>query len=98
MPIDPYESHMTPSTPSLAAPVRRGYFHSSRAPRYSILFALPLLMVYEGLAALLSTPAGGLRNGADALFRSVFTAVAGGRGPALFMAAVIFLGVGLVAR
>ena len=55
-------------------------------------------MAYEGLAALLSAPAGGLRNGADALFRTAFTAVAGARGPALFMAAVILLGVGLVAQ
>jgi Type II CAAX prenyl endopeptidase Rce1-like len=82
---------------SLAAP-QRGYFQSTRAPRYSILFALPLLVVYEGLAALLSAPAGGLRNGADALFRSVFTAVAGARGPAVFMAAIILIGVGLVSR
>jgi hypothetical protein len=86
---------MTPST--LAAP-QRGYLQSTRAPRYSILFALPLLVGYEGLAALLSAPAGGLRNGADALFRGAFTAVAGARGPAVFMAAVILLGVGLVAR
>ena len=37
-------------------------------------------------------------NGADALFRSAFTAVAGARGPALFMVAVILLGVALVSR
>src|SRR5262245_36854705 len=29
------------------------YFATSRTPRYSMLFALPLLIVYEGLAALL---------------------------------------------
>jgi len=85
------------TTPIPAAPARAGYFHSSRAPRYSILFALPLLVAYEGLAALLSSPGGGLRNGADALFRSAFTAVAGARGPALFMAAIILLGMVLVA-
>ena len=77
---------------------RRGYFASARAPRYSILFALPLLVGYEGLAALLSTPRGGLRNGADALFRGAFTAVAGDRGPAIFMAAIILIGVYLVSR
>jgi hypothetical protein len=87
---------MTSST--LAAPAQRGYIQSTRAPRYSILFALPLLVGYEGLAALLSAPAGGLRNGADALLRGAFSAVAGARGPAFFMAAVILLGVGLVAR
>jgi hypothetical protein len=85
------------TAPALAAP-RRGYFHSVRAPRYSILFALPLLVAYEGLAALLSNPAGGLRNGADALFRMTFSAVAGVHGHAIFMAAVILLGVWFVAR
>jgi hypothetical protein len=76
----------------------RGYFASTRAPRYSILFALPLLIAYEGLAAVLSNPAGGLRNGADALFRGAFTAIAGSGGPAIFMTAVVLLGVGLIAR
>jgi hypothetical protein len=35
-----------------------GYFASTRAPRYSVLLALPLLLLYEGLAALLETPQG----------------------------------------
>src|SRR5258708_1048451 len=90
-----YDAHMTPA--ALASP-QGGYFQSTRAPRYSIVFALPLLIAYEGLAAVVSGPGGGLRNGADALFRSAFTVLAGGRGPAVFMAAVILLGVGLVAR
>lgn len=85
------------TAPALAAP-KRGYFHSSRAPRYSILFALPLLVAYEGLASLLSSRQGGLRNGADALLRTMFSAVAGVYGPAIFMSAVILLGVWLVAR
>ncbi|MEO5569011.1 MAG: CPBP family glutamic-type intramembrane protease [Gemmatimonadaceae bacterium] len=75
-----------------------GYFASSRAPRYSILFALPLLILYEGLAALLETPEGGMRNGADALFRGAFSAAAGVHGPVIFMTAIVLLGVGLVAR
>jgi hypothetical protein len=78
--------------------MERGYFASTRAPRYSILFALPLLIAYETLAALLSTPTGGVRNGADALFRGAFSAVAGSRGPAIFMTAVVLIGVGLIAR
>ena len=78
---------------------RSTYFNASRAPRYSVLFALPLLIGYEALAALLAQPGRGeLRNGADALFRAAFTAVAGPRGNAIFMAAVILLGVGLVIR
>jgi hypothetical protein len=77
----------------------RAYFKDSRAHRYSILFALPLLLGYEALAAMLAKPGQGeLRNGADALFRAAFTAVAGDRGPIIFMAAVSLLGVGLVVR
>jgi hypothetical protein len=77
----------------------RSYFTDSRAHRYSILFALPLLLGYEALAASLARPgAGELRNGADALFRAAFTAVAGEHGPLIFMAAVTLLGVGLIAR
>jgi hypothetical protein len=77
----------------------RGYFNAARSPRYSILFALPLLIAYEGLAALLSSPSGGgMRNGADALLRGAFSAVAGVHGPAIFMGAIILLGVWLVAR
>jgi hypothetical protein len=81
------------------APAKRTYFNVSRAPRYSVLFALPLLLGYEALAALLAEPGKGeLRNGADAILRAAFTAVAGPRGNAIFMAAVILLGVGLVIR
>ncbi|HEY9225625.1 MAG TPA: CPBP family intramembrane glutamic endopeptidase [Gemmatimonadaceae bacterium] len=75
------------------------YFGMSRAPRYSILFALPLLVAYEALAAMLARPGQGeLRNGADAMLRSAFTAVAGPRGSTYFMAAVILLGIVLVIR
>ena len=78
---------------------KNSYFALSRAHRYSILFALPLLLGYEALAALLAQPGKGeLRNGADALLRAAFTAVAGPRGNAIFMAAIILLGVGLVVR
>src|SRR5215210_6640714 len=85
---------------SRPVPARRtSYFALSRSPRYSILFALPLLLGYETLAALLAQPGRGqLRNGADAILRAAFTAIAGARGPLLFMAAVILLGVGLVVR
>ncbi len=76
-----------------------GYFAISRAPRYSVLFALPLLLGYEGLAALLAQPGRGeLRNGADVLLREAFIFVAGPRGGLIFIAAVILLGVGLVVR
>jgi hypothetical protein len=60
---------------------------------------MPLLFAYEALAALLAAPGKGeLRNGADALLRAAFTAVAGPRGNAIFMAAIILLAVGLIIR
>jgi hypothetical protein len=77
---------------------RTSYFALSRSPRYSVLFALPLLVAYELLAAVLGQPGRELRNGADAMLRAAFTAVAGQRGPAIFMAAVILLGLFLVVR
>src|ERR1043165_4935835 len=75
-----------------------GYFASTRAPRYSIVFALPLLVLYEGLASLLGGPRGEIRNAADAIFRGAFAAVAGYRGPAIFMGLVVLTGIALIAR
>src|SRR3954468_1006397 len=91
---------MSPTIPGAGALTRRNsYFATSRSHRYSILFALPLLIGYEALAALLSQPGKGeLRNGADALLRGAFTMVAGVHGSAIFMAAIILIGVGLVVR
>jgi hypothetical protein len=78
---------------------RTSYFAMSRSPRYSVLFALPLLLAYEGLAALLYRPGKGeLRNGADVILRSAFSAVAGRHGPTIFMAAISLLGVWLIVR
>jgi len=75
------------------------YFSLSRAPRYSVLFALPLLILYEGLAALLAGDDGViLRNGADVLLRSLFTSIAGRNGSVIFIALVILLGVWFIAR
>jgi len=88
----------TPTRSSSAA-TRTSYFTASRAHRYSVLFALPLLLGYEALAAMLAAPGKAeLRNGADAMLRAAFTAVAGPYGTLIFMAAIILLGVGLVAR
>lgn len=65
---------------------RTRYWDASRSHRYSLLFALPLLLLYEGLASLLPREAmGGIRNGADVLLTRLFIAVAGGYGPLLFM-------------
>lgn len=84
----------------VSTPARRAsYFALSRSHRYSILFALPLLIGYEALAAALAQPGKAeLRNGADAMLRSAFIAVAGSNGSAVFMAVIILVGLGLVIR
>jgi hypothetical protein len=69
------------------------YWAATRAPRYSLLFALPLLVVYEVLARLLSGEQG-IRNGADVLLKSLFILLGGRHGLTLF--AVIVVGTGLV--
>ena len=49
-------------------PMVKDYLAASRAPRYSVLFALPLLLLYE-IAAYLNTGSAyeGVRNGADVM-------------------------------
>ena len=82
-----------------AVPAPRGYWHASRQPRYSVLFALPLLVLYEALAVALATdPAGALRNGADVLLQRGFSALLGRHGPLLLGVVIIGTGVVLVAR
>ena len=79
---------------------RGSYFDVSRSPRYSVIFALPLLLAYEALAAALAGPrrASQIRNGADVLLKEAFIAVAGRNGPLIFIAAVIGIGIWFVAR
>lgn len=77
----------------------QAYWRASRAPRYSLLFALPLLLAYEALAA--SLPAatrGGLRNGADVLLQQLFVLLAGRDGPLIFWGIVIVGGLAFVVR
>lgn len=71
------------------------YFRATRTPRYSLLFALPLLVLYEVLAFALSHSAiTGIRNGADVLLKSLFVGFGGRTGLVLFGA--LLLGVGAV--
>jgi len=85
--------------PLLSVPALRSYWITSRAPRYSLTFALPLLITYEALAAFLSRFAGEqMRNGADVMLRSLFIAVAGRRGPVIFVTIVIAVSIFLIAR
>jgi hypothetical protein len=62
----------------------REYFADSRAPRYSLLFAVPLLLGYEILAWALGGGAGGVRNGADVLLKWLFLGFGGPRGLLVF--------------
>ena len=84
----------------LAFMKRGSYYDVSRSPRYSVVFALPLLVAYEGLAAALSGPKASsqVRNGADVLLKEAFIAMAGRNGPLIFIAAVIGIGIWFVCR
>ena len=74
---------------------RSSYWAKTRSARHSLTFALPLLLAYEGLAFLLSGDAiAGVRNGADVLLKSVFAALGGRHGLAVF--GLILIGAGLV--
>jgi hypothetical protein len=75
----------------------KDYFAKSRAPRYSILFVLPLLLLYEGLSAILTGSAvTGVRNGADVLLKSLFLALGGRDGLIVFGVGLLLLGAFLV--
>jgi len=79
--------------------LNRAYWRVSRTPRYSLLFALPLLLAYQVLAAFEpATPHGLVRNGADVMLETVFVALAGRSGPLLFMIVLVGVGLWLVIR
>lgn len=71
----------------------RDYLQATRAPRYSLTLALPLLLLYEALAFLLSGDAyAGVRNGADVLLKTLFVWLGGRTGLTVF--AALLLGTG----
>jgi membrane protease YdiL (CAAX protease family) len=61
----------------------KGYWEASRAPRYSLLFVLPLVISYEMLAAVLTRDGSSVRNGAEVLLRWLFQELLGANGPLL---------------
>ncbi len=72
-----------------------GYWQLVRAPRYNLVFALPLLLLYELLAFSLSQDAiAGVRNGADVLLKSMFIAMGGRWGLVVF--GVLLVGGGAI--
>jgi hypothetical protein len=75
------------------------YWRAARAPRHSLLFALPLLLLYELLAFALSrSQLSEVRNGADVLLKSVFVALGGRYGVSAFSVLLLTLGAVLVWR
>ena len=75
------------------------YWQDSRKPRYSLLLALPLFVIYQVLEALEPvTQRGGLRNGADVILESLFYRLAGPRGPIILAAILVGVGLWLVIR
>jgi len=83
------------------APSGRGqsYLVASRSPRYSILFALPLLLLYEAMAVILPpSETHGVRNGAEVILKSLFDLAVGAWGAAAFGAVMLGVGIWLVAR
>ena len=75
------------------------YWRESQAPRYSLLFALPLFVGYEILTLAVSGgPGGEIRNGADVMLQSAFAELLGRRGPMVFEIGLIVLGLVLVGR
>jgi membrane protease YdiL (CAAX protease family) len=76
------------------------YWEATRAPRYSLIFALPLFLLYEGLAAALGGAPGttSVRNAADVALKTPFFLLSGARGSLAFFATVIAICVFLVGR
>lgn len=77
----------------------KDYLARSREPRYSLLFALPLLVAYEVFSFLLTGSAvAGVRNGADVLLKSLFVGFGGRDGLIVFNVLLFGLGAWLVWR
>ena len=77
----------------------RQYLALSRAPRYSVLFALPLLLVYELMAWGFSSSGGsGVRNGADVVMKWLFVSLGGRTGLLVFELLLVVLGAWLIGR
>lgn len=77
----------------------KDYLNRSRAARYSILFALPLLVLYEAGSLLLNgSPIAGVRNGADVMLKAVFVGLGGNNGLLVFDGLLLGTGAVLVWR
>jgi membrane protease YdiL (CAAX protease family) len=72
----------------------RRYFENTRTHTYSLLFALPLLVLYEVGAMMIAGRAGGMRNGADVLLRTLLAA--GGLNGTLAFTAALAVGAAVI--
>jgi hypothetical protein len=72
----------------------RRYFENTRTHTYSLLFALPLLVLYEIGAMMIAGRDGGMRNGADVLLRTLLAA--GGLNGTLAFTAVLAVGAAVI--
>lgn len=77
-----------PNSPALSAPAKTSYWSLSRAPRYSLTLALPLLLLYELAAQLVSGPTG-VRNGAEVMLKQGAQSLLGSRGPIILLALIV---------
>ena len=74
----------------------RDYFRITRKHSYSLLFVLPLLLLYEVGAWGISGSNSGIRNGADVLLRQALS-LGGVQGTAAFAAVMLVVGAALIA-
>jgi hypothetical protein len=73
------------------------YWRATREARYALIFAVPLFIFYQLLVAMQPVgPAGSWRNGADVLLQQIFIALAGSRGPLLFLITLNVAGAWLI--
>ena len=89
-----------PELPAARVPARPpSYWRLAQQHRYSLTFALPLLLLYEALAALRSGDlSGGVRNGADVLLKQLVSAIAGAYAPLILGTLLVGASVFLIAR
>ncbi|HSC58994.1 MAG TPA: CPBP family glutamic-type intramembrane protease [Gemmatimonadales bacterium] len=74
------------------------YWQLSRSPRYSVLFAAPLLLAYEISARILTHGDAGVRNGADVMLKSLFVWLGGRDGILVFDVLLAAVGAALIWR
>ena len=88
------------TVPRALQPQPSSYWAQARAPRYSLIFAIPLFLLYEALAAgLAGDPrVANVRNAADVLLKTPFILFSGPGGSMAFFATVVAVCVFLIAR